>query len=201
MRPEAGQLHLPACLYYSGLFQPCLAMPCLPASALTPCLLALVSCICPCIPSITMCARMIAQVAGTALQAAPPTIVFACVGAHSVFCRDCPAGSRTRRLHWCSPCTVCVCLCHPVHFRGEAWDCIGQPATFLSLHSEPETAFGQPGYPLQMACGMAYGMPGWGELPPAAEDKEKGSVTDNGPFEQAPKTSDLQLRVTHPYEL
>ena len=47
-RQEAGQLRMPACLCYSGLFRPCLAMPCLPASALTPCLLALV-CICPCV--------------------------------------------------------------------------------------------------------------------------------------------------------
>ena len=123
-------------------------MPCLPASALTPCLLALVVAFAP-VPSITMCARIIAQVAGTALQAAPPTIVFACVSTHPVFCRDCPAGSCTRGLHWCSPCTVCVCLRHPAQFRGEAWDCIGQPATFfysyLHLFHEPETAFGQPG--------------------------------------------------------
>jgi len=82
---------------------------------------------------------------------------------------------------------VLVFIASCVQFKGEAWDCIGQPATFLSLHREPETAFGQPGYPLQMACGMAYGMPGWGEmacgmaygmpgwgeLPPAAEDMKK----------------------------
>ena len=38
-----------------------------------------------------------------------------CVSAHPVFCRDCPAGSRTRRLHWCSPCTV---LCSLRSFQG-----------------------------------------------------------------------------------
>jgi len=85
-----------------------------------------------------MCARIIAQVAKTVLQAA----------AHG----DCIDAARA---------PFCVCL-RPyllVHVKGEAWDCIGQPTTFLILHREPETAFGQPGYPLQMACGMAYGMP------------------------------------------
>ena len=82
----------------------------------------------PLCPSIIMCARIIVPVAGTALQAAPPTFVFACV----------------------------IDL---VHFKGGAWDCIGQPATFLFLHREPDTAFGQPGSLLQewpvgwhMAC-------------------------------------------------
>ena len=62
MRQEAGQLHLPACFCYNGLCRPYLAMPCLPAFALTPCLLALVLHL----PhfTITMCPRIIAQVAG-----------------------------------------------------------------------------------------------------------------------------------------
>ena len=135
-------------------------MPCLPASSLTPCLLALV-CICPS-PSITMCARIIAQVAGTALQAAPLTIVFACVGDQPLFCKDCPAGSYTTGTALSSPCTVfassiqftsgrslglhwaagylpvLVFTASCVQFKGEAWDCIGQPATFLSLHREPD---------------------------------------------------------------
>ena len=81
---------------------------------------------------------------------------------------------RSLGLHWAAGyLAVLVFIASCVQFKGEAWDCIGQPATFLSLHREPETAFGQPGYPLQMACGMAYGMPGWGELPPAAEDMKK----------------------------
>jgi len=156
---------MPACLCYSGLFRPCFSRPRLPAFALTPCLLALVchalsACLCldpmpasPClhrpIPSITMCPRIIAQVAGTALQAAAhgdcieqpmhrfvfaciSTIqysegtalqaaahgdcieqpvhrfVFACVSTIQCSAVDCLAGSRTRGLHWCSPCTVCV---------------------------------------------------------------------------------------------
>ena len=58
---------------------------------------------------------------GTALAArAPcvPSIRIACVclsQRHSLFCRDCPVGSRTRRLHLCSPCTACV---HCAHFKG-----------------------------------------------------------------------------------
>ena len=124
----------------AGLFRPCLAMPCLPASALTPCLLALVFCSYP-VPSITMCNR-ITQVARTALQAA----------AHG----DCIGAAR-------APFCVCLRPFHPAHVKGEAWDCIGQPATFLCsfrhLLHEPETAFGQPGSLLQewpvgwhMAC-------------------------------------------------
>ena len=119
---------MPACLCYNGLFRPCHALSaclCLDPMPASPCVLHL-----PLYPSITMCPRIIAQVAGTALQAAPPTIVFACVSAHSVFCRDCPACSRTRGLHWCSPCTVLCSLLNCAHFKGEAKVCIGQPATF-----------------------------------------------------------------------
>ena len=164
-------------------------MPCLPASALTPCLLALV-CICP-IPSITMCARIITQVAGlpyrqphrplcllasvpiqysagTALQAATPRdcieqpvhrvfhpyihpLIFLCLRQyHPLFCRDCPVGSRTRGLHWCSPCTI---LCSLRSFQGGGlglhWAAGHIPCSNLHLFHEPETAFGQPGSLLQ----------------------------------------------------
>ena len=122
MRQEAGKLHMPACLCCSGLFRPCHALSaclCLDPMPVSPWLHL------PLCPSNTMCTRIIAQVAGTALQAVPPTIVFACVSAHSVFCRDCPAGSRTRGLHWCRPCTICVCLRHPVHFSEEPGTALG----------------------------------------------------------------------------
>ena len=110
-----------------------------PVPALSACLCldpmpaTLVSCICPCIPSITMCARFIAQVAGTALQAAPSTIVFACVHDHPVHFREEPGTALGSRLPPC-PCVHCF-LCS---IQGGAWDCIGQPATFLSLHREPD---------------------------------------------------------------
>ena len=145
---------MPACLCYSGLFRVCLAMPCLPASAITPCLLPLF-----------------------ALPLHHPS---PCAPGSPVFCKDCPAGSHTTGTASSSPCTICLhlpsssylcfCIIHPVHVREEPGTALGSRLLPCSCTREPETAFGQPGYPLQMACGMAYGMPGLGELPPAAED-------------------------------
>jgi len=160
---------------------PCLHLP-LPASALTPCLLALV------------------------FVFAPVSIHYHVRQDHRASCGDCPAGS---------PADHCVCLrrCPSSVLQGlpcrpaAHGDCIGAaraPVVFttqlrsfqggglglhwaaghllcpyLHLFHEPETAFGQPGSLLQewpvgwhMAC--------------------------RGPFEQAPKTSDLQLRRAHP---
>ena len=69
----AGQLHhRPVC--YNGLVLPCLAMPCLPALALAPCLLA--------------------------LFAFAPSIHYHVRQDHRVFCRDCPVGSSITGLHW-----------------------------------------------------------------------------------------------------
>jgi len=111
---------MPACLCYSGLFRPCLAMPCLPASAITPCLLPL-------------------------FAFAPVFIPSPCV----------PGSSRKlQRLPCRQPHTwtalvqpvhrfVFACVIHLVHVKGEAWDCIGQPATFLFIsRGKPGTALG-----------------------------------------------------------
>ena len=129
MRQEAGQLRMPACLCYSGLFRPCLAMPCLPASALTPCLLALV------------------------FVFAPVSIHYHVRQDHRASCGDCPAGSPADHCVCLPQCPSSVlqglpcrqphtgtALVQPVHrlcsllncahFKGEAWDCIGPPATF-----------------------------------------------------------------------
>ena len=112
-RPEAGQLRMPACLCYifwSAL--PCLAMPHLPASDITPCLIPYLHC--PCVHHPSMCARIIASV-----------------------CQDCPAGNHTRGLHLSSPCVHL--FLHPVHLHPfpclclRARDRIEQPG-HLFLH-------------------------------------------------------------------
>ena len=90
----------------------------LPCHALFACLChnpmpATLVCVCPCVHSITMCARIIAQAAGTALQAAPSTIVFACVHVHPVHHREEPGTALGSRL---PPCT-CAHSC--IHFMNQ----------------------------------------------------------------------------------
>jgi len=91
---------------------------------------------------------------GTALAARAPCLFasihpsihpsfIACVSLsqrHSLCRRDCPVGSRTRRLHLCNPCTACV---HCVHFKGGGLGLLvsSRPhSPSPALFHEPETA-------------------------------------------------------------
>ena len=100
--PDAGQLHMPDWLCYSSWSA--FAMPRLPASAITPCLLPYLHC--PCV-TITMCARTIQQ----------------------AFCQDCPAGSHTRGLHLSSPCIHHLVLSFVLAFCPSIHE---EPGTALS---------------------------------------------------------------------
>ena len=81
----------------------CHAMPCLPASAMAPCLLPLFH-FCPC----------------SVLHSPPPPVHYHVRQDHRASCRDCPVGSRNTGLHWrpvhrfCSLCSF---------QKGEALDC------------------------------------------------------------------------------
>ena len=116
----------------------------MPRHALSACLChnplpATLVCVCPCVHSITMCTRIIAQVAKTALQAAAHGDCI--VAARAPFCvclrhPSCSCHGGSLGLHWAASYLL-------VHFKGKAWDCIGQPATFLFIsRGKPGTALG-----------------------------------------------------------
>ena len=121
-----------------------LAMPCLPASALTPCLLPFFLHL-PLCPSITMCARI------------------------STCCKDCPAGSYTTGTELSSPCTVflhlpfsSICVfASSIQFTSRSQGLHWAAGYFPVLaQGSQRLHLGSLATPLQMSCGMAYGMPG-----------------------------------------
>ena len=93
----AGQLHHRPVL----LHRPCLAMPCLPAFAMTPCLLP--------------------------LWHLPHSIHYHVHQDHRAFCRDCPVGSHITGLHWWPVHRLCSLRSFQ---RGRPRTACEQPATF-----------------------------------------------------------------------
>ena len=135
-----------ACLCCSGLFRPCHALAaCLCHNPMPATLVCVCHCVhsSPCAPGSSVLQRLPCRQLhhGDCIEQPVHHLVFACVQTIHFIAR------RSQGLHWAAGYLPVLVFTAPLH----------------SFH-EPETAFGQPGYPLQMACGMAYGMPVWKKI-------------------------------------